>query len=487
MVVIGCILIAAIVFIFVALHGFLNIKGFNNKSFTYSSLTDDLVTSSTNKASGSFNLLASGKHTVQLTKDDTGIETHYVNIPYFFGTSTIKRNNSSSKIQVVGRGVQAQLAMTPTGLIGWNSAGLIQQINQSSIDNSDSPSSTNVFFPNFDATYQVNSHYIGGVVKADDQYIPMYYDTITGDNFSYDAIQANNLSSKQESTGFSVYSNKKIQLYTPNNSKPKIVTTNETISNYNNNPLYSLTSKTSVIVTGGNLSSINENEDVKTPEANLKLSVIDNTLGKTVRTKQFGSTQVQDILLSPDGKLIFIKTNQSMAIYTTGSFEIVYMAPFTISQFMWIDSDKFTFATTDKGLFIGTASKKEASTIVSYSLVRPTQLSFIDNDWIYFTGYPGDDEGSQNSDAYRASTKDTQTGFDNKVLEKFPYQGDGYYVDYINNRFIVQLTKYISSSGENVSEEDKQKANDYIFNTVGSSVPSTDIIYTYVVTDLRSF
>lgn len=477
--------VGILILIFVALHGFLNVNGLKGgASFTHSSFNSELSATS-GKSTSSFNMLSSGDYSVQIPMKNGGTYTKHVSVPYFFMSNSIDTKDKEPRLEVIGRGVMARLAQTPQGLTGWNESGQRQLVNQLSVDNSETEVSGSTFFPNLVSNFQINSRYIGGVSKSDDTYLPLFYDMTADDTVSYDAITSKELYSKAESTGFSLYNKSEgsISLYRLNKTKPTSVKLKETLSKYNDTPLFSTGTEKSVVVTGGDVSVINEDEDIKASDVNLKLSVISNKTGDSIKSKGFSKAQIQDVLLSPDGKYVFIKTNRSMAIYDTASLNLAFVAPYVVNQFLWVNSDAFTFSSTDEGMFIGSVSKQEAYTVAPYSLIRPTQISYVDGDSIYFTAYSSSNEGSKKPDAYKASIKDSQTAITRVSLKAFPYQGDGFYADLINGKVIVQLTKYVYSSGEIVSDEDKQKASEYILDNLGEVNIPTE--YTYVVTDLR--
>jgi len=477
--------VGLLVLVFVALHGFLNVNGLRSgTSFTYSSFNGELSATS-GKSTSSFNMLSSGDYSVQLPMKSGGTYTKHVSVPYFFMTNTIDNQNKEPRLEVVGRGVMARLAQTPQGLTGWNELGQRQSINQLSIDNSETEVSGSTFFPSLVGNFQINSRYIGGVSKSDDTYLPLFYDMAADDTVSYDAVTSKELNSKAESTGFSLYNKSEglVSLYSLNKTKPTSVKLKDPLSRYNDTPLFSIGAEKSVIVTGGDVSVINEDEDIKAGDVDLKLSVVSSKTGDVIKSKGFSKAQIQDVVLSPDGKYVFIKTNRSMAIYDTTSLNLLFVAPYVVNQFLWVNSDVFTFTSTDEGMFIGSVSKQEAYTVAPYSLIRPTQISYVDGGSIYFTAYSSSNEGSKRPDAYRASVKDSQTATTRDSLKAFPHQGDGFYIDLVNGRIIVQLTKYIYSSGETVSDEDKQKASEYILDTLGDT--NIPVEYTFVVTDLR--
>lgn len=477
--------VGTLILVFVAFHGFLTVNGLKSgASFTHSNFNGELSATS-NKSTSSFNMLSSGDYSVQLPMKDGGTYTKHVSVPYFFMASTVNIQNKEPRLEVVGRGVMARLAQTPQGLIGWNESGQRQPINQLSVDNSETEVSGSTFFPVLVKNFQINSRYVGGVSKTDDTYLPMFYDMYTDDTVSYDSVTSKELYSKAESAGFSLYdkAGSLISFYGPKSAKPASVKVKEFLSRYNDTPLFSIGAEKSVIVTGGDVSVVNEDEDIKAGDVNLKLSVISNKTGEPVKSKGFGKAQIQDVILSPDEKYVFIKTNRSMAVYNTSSLDLLFVAPYVVNQFLWVNSDMFTFTSTDEGIFTGSVSKQEAYTVAPYSLIRPTQISYIDGDSIYFTAYSSSNEGSKKPDAYKASVKNSQTAATRDSLKAFPYQGDGYYVDLINGKVVVQLTKYIYSSGEVFSDEDKQKASEYILDTLGDT--NIPVEYVFVVTDLR--
>lgn len=475
--------------IYIVTHGFLTITNFpEGQSVRHTSFAGNLSVASSGTTSQSVKILPSGGYSVLVLTQSGGVDAHFAPVPNFMQTAGITAGDRATDIRVVARGTPARMALDANGaLVGWDDAGAFKGVASDTIDNSGTDSTTNVFFPNFERAVQINATTIGGITSAEGEYVPTYFDFTTNDNKVYDAITSDTaVYARDEAAGFSAYVEKDTSLnyYEPSKDKAIGVKLPEAAATIDGIPLTSAGPSVAAAVTGGSLFSINEDEEVEVEPANLKLRIIDTKTGDELKSKSLDETQLRDIRLSADGKNVYIQTDQSFFILDTTDLKVRYAAHVTIHQFKWASGDSFVFSTTDQGIFAGSITGKRASTLAPYRLVQPTEISFIKDDVVTFTAYSRSNDGAINPDVYQVNLNAKKTGESLNLITKFPYQGEEYYADYVNGKVVVQLTKYISSTGESVNEDAKVAAQDYAREVFGETIP--EIIYTYVISDLRA-
>lgn len=482
----GIVALIAII-VFVVTHGFLIVENVtNNEPYRHTSYSSDLTPTSSG-STGSFNLLTSGNYSLEMSTSDSGIDTKFITVPRFFTTTTTKRESGEKKVEVLGRGVMARLASAQSGLIAWNESGDYYPINQGRIDNSDAVEQTSGVYPDFEQVVQVNGSLLGGFTRNDDGSIfPTFHNLSISDNSIFQPFTpGESVVVKREVGGFSIYdsNSETFLLYRPGEEGPLSFKQEvDSVATYDRTPLYSIGTKRTAIVTGGDITSSNEDEDVKSTDASFRVRIF-NTSDKKQLVDKSLEASIKDLSLSPEGNYLYVHTDRSMVIYETKSLTPVYASPFLVNDFMWINNDSFTFTTAEQGMFIGSAKSSSARTVASFRVVRPTQLSYINDGWIYFTAYTDQNDGAINPDAYRVSIKDAASDRDKTVLREFPHKGDGYYIDFINGRLVVQLTRYIDSTGSFEDEEAKLAVNSFVADFFPDEAP--EIVYDYIISDLR--
>jgi hypothetical protein len=194
-------------------------------------------------------------------------------------------------------------------------------------------------------------------------------------------------------------------------------------------------------VTSGPSISTSNDDEADFDKSDHVVRLLNTDTKKEERSFSFPNGNVSDISLSPDSSRIAIQTLGSTGIYSVSTGEIEFTIPYPVNEFIWSTNSDFVFITRSNGLFTGSVDSKEAKTIVSYNDVRPTDISFIEGSVIYFTGYTGTIDNAKNPDSYRVDTSKNRSDTETAALRKFPYQGQGFYVDYLNNVVTIQTIK----------------------------------------------
>lgn len=486
LIIISAVIVISIV-VFITTHGFLAVDNVTNKSvYTYTSYANDLKPDSSSSSS-SFQLMSSGDYSVQMPLPGGGIDTKYVSVPRLLMTAKTQRDTGEKKIETLGRGVIPRLALVGGGLAAWEDSGSMYVIDQNKISNSESISIADESYPEFEQFVQVDKSLVGGFTRSEDNSIfPTFHNLSTNDNQLFQPYSpGEDVVVKKEANGFSIYdsNSRTYRLYLPGKDEPVSFKQDDTpVAQYDRKALYSISPKKSILVTGGEIMSVNEDESVDIENANFRVKIFSTTDKKLLLDESLDAS-INEVTVSTDGSYIYIRTNESMTIYDTATFKRVYATPYLVNDFVWLSDDSFAYTTGEQGMFIGSAKNGTARTVTPYDVLRPTQISFVDDEWVYFTAYTDKNTGAKDPDAYRVSYKSSADQQDMKILREFPKTGSGYYIDYINGRLVVQLTRYVDSSGSFDDEEAKSAVSVYVSDFFGNNTPET--IYDYKVFDLR--
>jgi len=448
------------------------------------------------KSGSNKTFLASGKYVIEVSDTSSGEKIlKYATVPHFFNSTHVSSLSPSRQheITVIGRGTLPNLALTESKLIAYNISGQTQTVNISNITNSQ-PLSTNNSFPSLSQSIVLNSQLIGGIENQSNKaIIPVIYNVTNSEVNTFPSVDTKNqsdISLKSSPDGFTSYipDTKRVYLYSIHDSRSvssSISLKNITPSTYNDRPIYSYANNTLAIATGASIFDTDEGNSTNKYKSN-RIILFDTKTEKQITTLNTNVASLKDVYLSPNGKYIALEASSYMEIYSLASRKIIFTVPYQVNQLIWADDDKYVFSVSGGDIYTGSISKRTAETLVSYSIIKPTKLLFISNGNLYFTAYPVVSEGNANPDAFRVSLEQTADSSSRNIISKLPHQGDGYYIDSIDNVIYIQLTKYIDSTSPlvtHVDESAKQAALTYVNNLIGDSKKYV-IKYKYVTMNL---
>lgn len=466
---------------FIGTHGLLTVTNQHKETpIVYGTFNDNLEFSaaSTNRST---QLVPANNYTIQTQMKNGAPYLKNASVSGFLATLAVDTPDREAYVETIVRSTYTNLALKNNTLISWNENGTINDISKS-----DEVSFSR--FPAFSQVIQLNNHILGGIITADDSSRLVLYNTTTGESNILASLKTSSVPSlRPESGGFSVFNQDKGSFHFYNlkaSTANTVANFNAPISLYNEQPLYSYNGSKLAVITGGSFSDSNDDNNTYLSSADLALNILTASNKKQSTSINLHRSQVRNIMLSPKGGYIAVITNQSFAIYSTVSAERVISIPYVVNQFLWNGDNEFVFSTTDKGVFSGSIKNREVWGLLPYQLLRPTRLSFIDNNSLYLTGYSSLNEATKAPDAYRLSLQKTSNDTERKIFRAFPHSGDGYQADYIDKKVIIKLSRYIYSSGTFDDPKAKAEALKYVNDIFKGNKPAID--YQYTTTDLRT-
>jgi hypothetical protein len=470
-------------------HGFISIKTSDTLQERRYARVDTKLSTTTNSFSGTSTLARSGNYSL-ITRDKAGYTTlQEIVVPHFLKTTEVPSKTIKPQITPLARQSPVDVSMAGSTLVGYTNSGSIQPLLPSNITGDISGISQAPDFPSILQQVQVSPSIIGGIVESNGGVQPFFYDFTSSKSTYLPPVEKRerDISLKPFNGGFTLYStgSKSITVYTPDSPTPQLVEVknNKPISKYNGGPIYSYEKNTVAFVTG---KDVIDGSDEADPIGDNNHEIVIQKSGKASTSIRTGNSLITKIALSPDSRYIFTQNAQSASIYDTKTKQVSFRIPIPVTQFIWKDSDTFTFITNEAGIFSGQVSKKTARNLVPYSTVRPTKISFISGDDVYFSGYTTKTDGNAQPDIYRASLSLTASSDELSALQNFPYQGNGFYVDRLGSTITVQLTHYLTDEGENTDDPVAKAAAETYIRSKIKDMNKYTIGYTYIDVDLRA-
>lgn len=483
---------------FVIFHGFIKLEGsLSNKQTSYYQFDGSLRKSNSGKISQS-GMLVSGDYVFEALMKNGGLYSSSATVPHLLGTKTIDIPDHESLITAIGRRTARSVATSKSGLVSWSTRGSAYKLDSRNIS-SDIDTQAPLRLNNLRsmATYrnlsQLSASKIVGLKPlGDNSYAPVVYDFNTDRLFSYPSLEGGSIFLQREARGFSTYNKSKsiVSYYQDGSSdiKQKNINEGDRIMLYDGKPVYSfmggsvsrlVTATGPAIFSGGDLpENFKDNGETSTV-----ISVFDTKKDTRITQLAIDKAPLIKLSLSLDGKYVAAVTTESTTIYNVSNLSKIITLPYTTGDdIFWLDSGDLIFNADENGILQISPSKQRAHSLVPYSLIRPAKLSFIDGDNLYLTGFSSINDFNTNPDAYRLSLSKNTTPIQRKIFRSFPHQGDGYYVDYLDNQVTVQLSRYITSRGTMVSQSAKEEAFDYVDSVFEGK---KQINFVYITTDLR--
>lgn len=496
---------------FIAFHGFLQAKNHAEDRSIYTYGFDSNLYPTEPSGAKSPVLTTSGSHLVQTPMKSGGIYLTESTAPHFLGTNIIDTPDFEASTTAMGRRTAPNLAMSKNGLVSWTSRGEVFKVNTKDPTVSIEQQAP-LSFPNFsrvsgfkDLTQLSKSTVVGIRQLGDNRQVPIVYNFLNDKFVSFPTISAtaSDLSLRTEPNGFSIYDKKSKRVSFYNATSGDFVTKNVNQGNdiaiFNGRPVYSFNGVNDrlILATGPKIDSVeftdehdHTDEDSHTetkPESTVNhvtIRVFDTKTDKLLATRNLSNAPIKSIVASPDGKYIVVTTSTSMSFYTTNNLSQLFTLPYTAAgQGFWTKDGSFVFSSGTSGIIKASPKDKIALSILPYRLVRPSVLSFVDENNIYTTAYSSVNDYNKQPDAFRVSLTENTSSRDRKIFRAFPHQGEGFYVDRLNGVPTVQLSRYITSRGAQLSGSAKQDALEYVKSVIGNN---EKVNFTYITTDLRT-
>lgn len=483
----GVILLAVVgVFGYIATHGRLDISKTSSETVVVSRYSESLSNTPEYKT-GSSHILSSGEYSIATSLVDDGLFVQQVDIPHFLQSFSAQNNSRSSKTSVLARNSNENIAIINGKVVSYDSTGNIRTPVPNNITNQAYSKSFDRSFPDFEYFKQISSSTVAGFVSSSTGQQPAIYDLSTSSVTFFPLIKSSGryVSLSPDYGVFSALDTKKRELHTYNTKSGTEsifkLGGELSISSIGSRALFSSVGKHVAVVGGRSFEDTNDARK-SIDGGDQVVYVFDTATNTRVFKKSFGSTVITGIVLSKSSDKIAIQTLSQTAVYSVSSGDLLYTLPFPTSQLLWIDGSRFIAQTPENSIFIADGAAKTAKTLVPYSSVRPSKISFIDNGLVYFTGFSESIPGVAGSDIYSSEFDSEATQRSTNALTKFPYQGEGFYVDVLNNTPIVQLTRYRGLGKTIVDNTAKQAASSHVRENLGADAVG-DIVYTYIIFD----
>jgi len=476
--------------IYIFNHGFLVVSNPRDKqSFSYTQLDSNRVPRSASFI-GERKLLTSGVYSFSALSASGAWSFQTVTIPHFLSSVAVQQPKAEHLTTTVGRMATSNVALKNNILTSWSNEGVFLPIDSSNVSGDISGQTTDPNFPVFAQNVQISASIIGGVVKVNSGYQPIFYN-INDSSLAYLPVVISNkpVFIQKTSAGFSVFNptGKNITVYQPGQASPVrsfSLQATKPIASYNNKPLYSYEKNTVAVVTGPAM--FDGGDGPSTNSQPLELTTINTRDKKQFTRLTLPDRSITSVSLSPTGEEVIIQGASSSSVYSTRTGKLKMVIPYSITQLIWKgDGTDFVFRASDAGIFIGSLVKKSGANLVPYSIARPTNLSFIEGDDIYYSAYTSKTDGNIKPDIYRSSLSKVSSAVSRSLLANFPHQGEGYYIDCLDNIITIQTTRYITDEGAFTDSGALKRAQDYIKLKIADTSSYT-IQQQYVDMDIRT-
>lgn len=465
---------------FVYSHGFVAIqdytKGKDVASLEYSSG----LSKSPSFTNGSPLFLSNSTYAVSSKASDGNVTTSEVQVPSFLQTASTPKRIAAKHIDTVSRYSLQQPIQEASGRVSSTDITSVRQSDDKALSSDFFNERRIDIMDSYESSVAFNASIICGTQLINDQTELSCYDNKTISKIVFPAIQNKRAVSLISNTGsFVVYDSNKNDIFinNPTSKKQERVSLADgvDVSLNEGRPVLSANSALLAVVTGRDYRGSGDGEGenpIKEKAQSQDLILIDPKSNKELFQKNYSKTFITSISLSPNAKYIAVTTTNQTAFYRTdtGFDKPEYILPYRPStDIVWQDDNRLVLTTETDGMLYGSITDKTFSTVVSYDTIRPTSVGFIDGNALYFTGFSAAIMGAKQPSLYRALLDTDNTVVSRASIEKFPHQGDGFYVDVIEKNIIIQLTRYREGNEYTISEETRKKALDYTASTLGEN------------------
>lgn len=467
-------------------HGRLNIPSASKESVATYVRLEDGVAKTPEGTEQSGNIVPTGTYSVSIKdKDGNRIITN-ADVARLLMETTVDVKPTPRHITTIARNSLSDLIYTSRGLSSYEGASF-RQLDPSNITNDSLKDFELPTYPDFIEKQQVNRSILVGFENASNGVQPLRYDAISGKVDFYPLlsdVDPKKVYLNQTGNTFALFDkgSGNIVAYDISSSHTTSISLDniDKVSENEGRPVFSVTSKRLAILIGPDFVASNDN-DMELIEGDHTVKIFDTSSKKIVKSLPLSSASVRDISLSSNGTYIAITTSTQTGIYNVKKGKLIFSVPHSVEDFRWLNDDKFIFTSTSEGIFSGSMKDQSAQTLVSYKDVRPTSISFLEGEELYFTGFNGTIPNADYPDAYKVSLSAAANKADFTSLRDFPHSGRGFYTDQLNGVVIVQLTRYTDEEGNSLGldAEAKARAVSYVRSKL-PDYPVGEIKYVYV-------
>lgn len=489
-------LIIGVVFVFIGVlylftHGVISLQSASgNQESSYVSL-DSTNTPVVSSFRGKSAVAPSGEYTLVTSNSSDMVSFYTINVPRFLTSTNVSLSTNEPLTSAIGRKTGINIGIKNSKPISWEDNGSITPLDSTNISGDRTSRGSLPNFPSFSQSVQISPILIGGLVRTNQGYQPAMYnlDSETT-NFAPLIITSKPVYIERSAGGFSAFDtgNKIITSYTSKDASVQSslsVKSNTDLATYNNTPLYSYSPTKLALATGRVMNDGGDGEVENDASKPLNLLIVDVKTKKQVVKISLADMSIRDVVLSPDGNHVFVEGNQSAGIYNTTTGKREFTIPYAATQFIWSDSsDQFVFQ-AEADIFLGSVKNKNAISLVPNNTLRPTNISFIDEGYVYFTAYTTKTDGNKLPDAYRSALKSSTNSSSRSILKHLPYQGSGFYIDSLDNTITIQTTRYITDNGTLPNSSALDEAKKYIQNNIPDTSKYT-VEERFIDMDLRT-
>ncbi len=469
---------------YIVTHGRLVLPGITNETVAmYSQLSQGANKPTATTASES-NFIASGLYSVSVSDKDGNRSISTIDVPRFLFSASAKPATKPTKVSTIARNSLPNIIETQAGLSSYEGTAF-RLLDPSNITNDNLKDFELSSLPNFVESKQIDKQTLVGYEVSEAGIQPVRHSVPNDTDIYYPLIS----DAKPEDIGiqvtgqtFSIFNKKDSVVYIYDQASTNTITLSVKnagkVSRNEGIPVFSATNKFIAVSIGPDYVASNDTAD-DLEGGGHDIAIFDITTKKKIHTIKVSSAPVLSAALSPNGKYIAVSTDTQTAIYDIASGKYTFSIPHSVEQFQWYSDDKFVFITRTEGVFSGSAATRSAQSVIPYSQVRPTSMSYVENNELYFTGYSEAISNAEFPDAYKAQLAESADNNSIAGVRHFPEQGRGYYVDYLNGTVTVQLTRYDSGEGGVVDESVKSDAIAYITKHL-PGYDTNNIRYVYV-------
>lgn len=460
--------IGLLVFIwFYSTHGYIKINGDSIRSVEVIKLQSN-GSSPVEYTSG--DAIKNGTYYITVTKKDGNSYSQQADVPRFFGDITVDVKTSQNAATLITKESYSTVARAnSTSVTTFDYIGKLKTTKNNDILGRNTSTSSKL--PQYTNYVVISNGLVGGVIKSEDIVTPVFYDVEKNSTRYFDPIKLSSADSdvtiQSTSSGFMVFSKEDstIYAYSQSESYKKIGVENYAVASSNNKPLIAFNKAVLAVTSGDDRISSPDNEQANKTN-DYSITVL-NEKNEELRSLSIDKNYtINTINLSNDNKYIAISTSTAMFIYEIETGEKLFTIPFQTQSFMWNLDDEFIFVNAaNHELLSGNVQTKSAQSLINTDALNISELSFIDDSVLYFTAYSNKDEFRKKPDAYSINISLVASD-NNQLLSQFPYQGDGYYIQALNNTLYVQLTRYVSNNGTFYDNDAYSKALKYIKNVL---------------------
>lgn len=434
--------------------------------------------------SGSSHLLSSGTYSIAAPIRDGGLVVQQLTVPHFLQSVSVQNTGYSSYTKTVARNANENIAVVNGSVQSFDIGGNFRKPITNNISNDSYTRSVDQSFPDFEYFRQLSKDMVAGFVVSSNGQQPAVYNLSKKSVTYFPLIESRGryVSISPDYGTFSALDSRQRELHmydirTGSEQLFKLGGELE-ISSIGSRALFSSRGDNVAIVGGRSFEDTNDaNRSIDGGDQ--VVYVFDSSSGIELFSKSFGSTVVTGVVLSPSGNMITIQGLDQTGVYDVDSGDLLFSLPFASNSIYWFEDTQFIAQTPENGLFQVNSSGKSAKTITPYTSVRPSKVSFIEDGSIYFTGFAQSIRGVANANIYTSDLSKDSSNQNSNTLTKFPYQGEGCYVDVLDDTPVVQLTRYKSPGSVIIDQRAKQDAISYVRENLGDDVAKR-IIYTYI-------